>query len=285
MNELAEYLRYALYLFLFAAVSDALVAWVLRRRRARDPKEAASNLVIYMMAKGWRDYVTRGIEVSILAVVYAAAPYKLPITWWAFGLTLLASDFVYYWKHRAEHRVRFMWAYHSVHHSSEEFNLTTAFRLPWLGGFTVMMVYLPLVLAGCNPFVLLLCRQIVLLYQFWIHTGSIGSLGLFDQLFNSPANHRVHHGTNPLYLDRNHGGILIIWDRLFGSYQRELPEEPVKYGLTKKIATQNPLRITLHEPLAVLRDIRGARSLWDALGYVFREPGWKPRKEASLLHP
>ena len=274
METLREILSYALYSFLAVAALGAVVAFFKEPRRS--PREALSNFVIYAMSKSWRDYVMRSIEVAILVGVYAYAPYKLPMTAWALALTLLAADFVYYWKHRSEHGVRLLWAYHSVHHSSTEYNRTTAFRLPWLGSLLGLTFYLPMVLMGFHPLMVILARQLVLLYQFWIHTEKVGSLGWFDGVFNSPSNHRVHHGSNRIYLDRKHGGILIIWDRLFGTYQKELSEVPVVYGLTHPLGTRNPLLVNMHEPIAIVRDVRAASSVSDAVGYVFRGPGWKP---------
>jgi sterol desaturase/sphingolipid hydroxylase (fatty acid hydroxylase superfamily) len=249
----------------------------LRRKEQRDPKETATNLAIYGVGKVWRESFVRGIELAALGALYAWTPLKVPDGVWGFLATLLAVEFVYYWKHRTEHQSRLYWAYHSVHHSSQEYNLSTAIRLPWLGYFLGSATfYAPMVLLGFNPLLIIISRQIVLLYQFWIHTDKIGSMGWFDKIFNSPSNHRVHHASNTTYLDKNHGGILIIWDRMFGTYAAERPEEPVVYGLTKNIGTANPIMINLHEPLAIVRDVRQAKSWRDAVGYVFKGPGWSP---------
>lgn len=271
----AHLLNAAIIVILTWAAVDTIIALV--RRKGRDPKEALSNLGVYAISKGWRDFVTRGVEVFVLFGAATLVPWKLPGTWWAFAVTLLATDLAYYWKHRTEHGVRVLWAFHSVHHSSQEYNLTTAFRLPWFGSIIALIFYIPLVLAGMNPLVVILSRQLVLLYQFWIHTESVGKLGWFDRIMNSPSNHRVHHGSNPRYIDRNHGGILIVWDKLFGTYQAELDAEPVRYGLTHPLGTQNPIKVNLAEPFAIIRDVRQAKSWRDAVRFVFGNPGWRPQ--------
>jgi sterol desaturase/sphingolipid hydroxylase (fatty acid hydroxylase superfamily) len=193
---------------------------------------------------------------------------------------MVVADFIYYWTHRASHRIRLLWAYHSVHHSSKEYNLSTAVRLPWFGIIGDVMFYVPAVLLGFDPVLLAIGKAFVLLYQYWIHTESIGKLGWFDRVLNSPSNHRVHHGSNPIYLDRNHAGVLMIWDRMFGTYQEELAAEPVVYGLTKPLNSYNPLVINVHEPLALLRDVRRAGSFGNALKVLFKGPEWAPGKDA-----
>jgi len=189
-------------------------------------------------------------------------------------LTLVAEDFTYYWFHRASHESRFLWAAHVNHHSSERYNLSTALRQSWTTPFTTLLFYWPLPLLGFHPAMILVATSVSLLYQFWIHTECIDRLGRFESIFNTPSHHRVHHGANIEYLDRNHGGILIVWDRWFGTFEPEVA--PVRYGLTKNIETFNPIRIAFHEWHALLRDMRQARSWRDALGYFFAPPGWSP---------
>lgn len=257
---------------------------ILLRQKNQDPLETASNLAVYGVGKFWRESGVRVVELGALGALYIWTPLRMPATIWGFLATLLVVEFVYYWKHRTEHQVRLFWAYHSVHHSSEEYNLSTAIRLPWFGYFLSSAVfYAPLVAIGFNPLLIIASRQIVLLYQFWIHTDKIGRLGWFDKIFNSPSNHRVHHASNESYLDKNHGGILIIWDRMFGTYGPERAEEAVIYGLTKNIKTKNPLLINLHEPIAMWKDVRRAKSFSEAFGFVFRRPGWQPSHGSNQL--
>jgi len=189
-------------------------------------------------------------------------------------LLFFAEDFTYYWYHRASHEVRFLWAAHENHHSSERYNLSTALRQSWTTPFTEMLFYWPLPLLGFHPTMLLTQKAVSLLYQFWIHTELIDRLGAAERLFNTPSNHRVHHGSNLEYLDRNHGGILIVWDRLFGTFEPERAR--VRYGLTKRLESFNPLTIAFHEWSALARDVRRADSWRARLAYVFAPPGWSP---------
>jgi sterol desaturase/sphingolipid hydroxylase (fatty acid hydroxylase superfamily) len=188
-------------------------------------------------------------------------------------------DFIYYWNHRAMHESRWLWAIHVVHHSSERYNLSTALRQPVADAFGVFVPYGVMAGLGFRPELIETARGVNLLYQFWIHTDAIGRLGAAEEVLNTPSHHRVHHGSNQRYLDRNHGSILILWDRLFGTFQRE--DEPVVYGLTRNIHTYNPWRIATHEHADMLRDVARARTWRDRLGYVLRGPGWAYRSRVA----
>jgi sterol desaturase/sphingolipid hydroxylase (fatty acid hydroxylase superfamily) len=193
----------------------------------------------------------------------------------AWVLLFFAEDFTYYWWHRASHEVRFLWAAHVNHHSSEYYNYSTALRQSYTTPFTVPLFYWWLPLVGFHPLMVLTQITISLLYQFWIHTELVGRMPRwFEFVFNTPSHHRVHHGTNIEYLDRNHGGILILWDRLFGSFEPERAR--VRYGLTNSIHTWNPLRIAFHEWAALGRDFARATTWRDRLGALFAAPGWSP---------
>jgi sterol desaturase/sphingolipid hydroxylase (fatty acid hydroxylase superfamily) len=191
----------------------------------------------------------------------------------ALAAALVGWDLVYYWNHRLMHEHRFLWAIHVVHHSSERYNLSTALRQPVADALGVFVPYGALALLGIRPSLLARARELDLLYQYWIHTDTIRSLGPLEAVLNTPSHHRVHHGSNRRYLDRNHGGILILWDRLFGSFQAE--REPVVYGLTTNITTFQPFRVATHEYAAMARDLAGARRWRDRLGVVLRRPGWR----------
>ena len=195
-------------------------------------------------------------------------------------VAILGWDFIYYWNHRLSHESRWLWAVHVVHHSSERYNLSTALRQPVAEGVTLSVPYGLLALAGVRPAHIEQARALNLIYQFWIHTEAIRSIGWLERVLNTPSHHRVHHGSNRRYLDRNHGSILIVWDRLFGTFEPE--EEPVVYGLTRNIETFNPVRIATHEWRDMARDVAGARTWGDRFGFLVRGPGWAYTRRARL---
>jgi sterol desaturase/sphingolipid hydroxylase (fatty acid hydroxylase superfamily) len=194
---------------------------------------------------------------------------------------IFAWDFIYYWNHRAMHESRFMWAIHVVHHSSERYNLSTALRQPVADAFGTFLPYSGLTLVGFEPALVNTARGVNLIYQFWIHTETINKVGPLEKILNTPSHHRVHHGSNGPYLDRNHGSILIVWDKLFGTFEPE--GDRVVYGLRKNINTFNPLRIAGHEYGEMLRDVARSRTWTDRLSFVLRGPGWAGRRRAEQL--
>ena len=202
-------------------------------------------------------------------------PWALALVWW---------DLAYYWNHRLEHEVRAFWAMHVVHHSSERYNLATALRQPVAGALVVGIPQDLPVRIGVRPSLMAISRSLNLIYQFWIHTDTVRTLGPAEEVLNTPSHHRVHHGSNRRYLDRNHGGILIVWDRLFGTFTREDPDEPVRYGLTTNIGTFDPWKVITHEYRDMFREVARAESWRDRLGAVFGPPGWtRRRREQGLL--
>ena len=207
-----------------------------------------------------------------LAWLYQFRLFDIPVVWWSWVLLLVAEDFCYYWFHRLHHEVRTLWAAHVNHHSSTHYNLTTALRQSWTTPFTGFLFWVPLPLLGFPIEMILIQKSISLLYQYWLHTELIGKLDGFGVIFNTPSHHRVHHGRNPIYLDRNHAGIFIIWDKIFGTFEPEA--ETVDYGLTKNIHTYNPVRIAFHEWSAMLKDLWNAKSWRGRLGYLVMRPGW-----------
>ncbi len=216
----------------------------------------------------------------LLAFVYVYEHFRfftIPVAWWSFILIFFLDDFAYYWFHRISHECRLFWASHVVHHSSQHYNLSTALRQTWSGGFYTFIFWLWLPLLGFHPKMILFQMAISLLYQFWIHTEAINKLPKwFEAIFNTPSHHRVHHGSNPLYLDRNHAGILIIWDKLFGTFQPELENEKVVYGLVKNIKTYNPIKIAFIEWFYMFKDVfSGRKSFVNRLQYLIKPPGWK----------
>lgn len=213
------------------------------------------------------------------AAIYAyLAPWHLSShQWYTWVIALVGVDLLYYTYHRIAHRVRLIWATHQAHHSSEYFNLATALRQKWNNSGEILM-WIPLPLLGIPPWIVFLSFSVNLIYQFWIHTERIGKLWRpVEFVLNTPSHHRVHHGMDPEYLDKNYGGILIIWDRLFGSFQPELFRP--HYGLTKRVDTFNIWKLQTYEYVAMARDVRSATRWRDRLGYIFGPPGWEPRIE------
>jgi len=201
----------------------------------------------------------------------------------ALALAIVGWDFIYYWNHRLMHESRYMWAVHVVHHSSEHYNLSTALRQPVADALGTSVPYGALCLLGISPGLVKTARDVNLLYQYWIHTETMAHLGRSEAVLNTPSHHRVHHGSNKQYLDRNHGSILIVWDRLFGTFEPEV--DPVVYGLTKNIETFNLGRIATHEYVEMLRDVAGASGWAERLSYVVRGPGWAKQRRATLHGP
>jgi sterol desaturase/sphingolipid hydroxylase (fatty acid hydroxylase superfamily) len=224
----------------------------------------------------WRDTATSlamGFGNTFAAVIFGAAVvglgvwihqfrlFDIPVTWWSLILCFIGDDFFYYWFHRTAHRVRWFWASHVIHHSSQHYNLSTALRQTWTGQFSLSFAFrLPLFLMGFDPKLILFCAGLNLVYQFFIHTEVVRRLpwGL-EYWLNTPSHHRVHHGTNARYLDRNYGGVFITWDRLFGTFEAERDDEPARYGIIKNLATFNPLWVAVHEWVGIGRDLVKAR--------------------------
>ncbi|WP_205699028.1 sterol desaturase family protein [Conexibacter sp. SYSU D00693] len=239
-----------------------------------EPRDTATSLTMgigsLVVNAGWKLVV-----VLVYAGLHELAPVDLPDgAWWAWVLLFFADDLAYYWYHRLHHEVRVFWASHVVHHSSEHYNLSTALRQTWTP-MTGLPFWAPLALMGFEPWQILLAQSWSLLYQFWLHTERISRLPRWAEfVLNTPSHHRVHHGSQEQYLDRNHGGILIIWDRLFGTFHPE--GERVRYGLTTNIGTFNPVDVAFGEYRSLWRDVRTARSWRDRVGFLLRGPGWQP---------
>ncbi len=235
-----------------------------------DWKETGANIAIYF-GNFLLEFLGFGVLFVIgLAVVEPLAFFELPKSWWFWPLALLAADLSYYWMHRLEHEIRLFWAVHVVHHSSPEFNMTTALRLSWLESLYEWIFFVPMILLGFGVVETLIALFIVIQYQSWIHTEKVGSLGILDKIFNTPSVHRVHHGSDAECLDKNYGGFLIVWDHLFGTYQAET--QPVTYGLTEPLQSSNPFTINFHEFGNIARDLKSQK-------------GWRKKKVALFGAP
>ena len=218
--------------------------------------------------------------IPLIIFTYIWEHYRLttiPFVWWSWLLIFFLEDFAYYINHRIGHRSRLFWASHVVHHSSEKYNLSTALRQTWTGGFYGFVFWAWLALLGFHPVMIFAQMSISLIYQYWIHTELINKMPKwFEYIFNTPSHHRVHHGKNPLYLDKNYAGILIIWDRMFGTFQAEMEEEKVVYGLTTNIKTYNLLKIAFNEWIVLFKEAFGAKTTFiNKLKYFIKPPGWR----------
>lgn len=263
-------------LVLAIEVLKAVFSGTLRGRTLLDMIASASTFIPVILVEV---FLMSFLYVGMVWVADAFVTWQMPITIWTFALAILACDFAYYWEHRIAHQVRLLWTQHAVHHSSREMNVTVAIRFGPFEGFASALLHFPLVLIGFPPEMVFAGIIIVLGYQTWIHTELIGKLGPLEGVLNTPANHRVHHGCDDKYIDKNYGGILIIWDRLFGTYQRE--EETPRYGLKRDYDSVNPLSVWFSEWPQVFRDVRSAKSVGEVWMYLFGQPGWRPKPKSQ----
>ncbi len=270
-------ISYAIPLFVALVLAEML--WARRQRPdAYEPRDTLTSLAL-----GLGSTVAGAISGGLLLAVFLWT-YQFRIfdfgprwwaVWWAWPLCFVLDDLKYYWVHRFGHRIRWFWASHVNHHSSQHYNLSTALRQTWTGFLTLNFVFaLPLVLLGFHPVMIAICGGFNLIYQFWIHTEAIGRMPRwFEAVMNTPSHHRVHHATNPRYLDRNYAGVFIVWDRLFGTFEAECDDERIRYGIVRQLGSFNLLWTVFHEWAGMLRDIRMAP--WrHKLSYLLREPGW-----------
>ena len=268
---------------LFVAVALAfagLEAWLrFRTGRSYDRKALFGTLGVGLGQVIFNGLAGLAISALYLAV-YELTPLRAPVDQlWSWGLLFLLSECLYYWQHRMSHEVRWLWATHSVHHSAEELTLPAAFRLGWTGSISgLWLFFLPLPLLGWHPAAVAAVLALNLRFQYFLHSELPPWLGPLEWVFNTPAAHRVHHASNAAYLDRNYGGVLIVFDRLFGTYAREATDDPCRYGLTEPVRSHNPVVIALHEWRRLLPDMRRAGSPWRALKVAAGYPGERPKR-------
>lgn len=289
----------AIPFFLLLLILEWTAARKLERiERDDDPPPERPGAGSYLTADSWASIRMGLISIATTAgwkflalLGYAAiytyvARWHLPATrWYTWVIAILGVDLLYYCYHRSAHRIRLMWATHQAHHSSQYFNFATALRQKWNNSGEILM-WVPLPLLGIPPWMVFCSFSLNLIYQFWVHTERIGTLwGPIEFVFNTPSHHRVHHGMDAEYLDKNYGGIFILWDRLFGTFRRETFRP--HYGLTKQVGTYNVWTLQTHEYLAIARDVRGATGLRARIGYVFGPPGWRPvgRDRQNVIAP
>ncbi len=271
--EIPNLIHYAIPFFILTVIIEVILT-VKVKLEEYDFKDSSTSILMGL-GNVFLGIIAKAMVLGIFLFLYKYRIFTISFAWWSWILLLFVEDLTYYWFHRISHESRLFWASHVVHHSSKKYNLSTALRQTWSGGFYTFVFWLPLVLIGFHPVMVLVQMSISLIYQYWIHTELIKKMPKwFEAVFNTPSHHRVHHATNPQYLDRNHAGIFIIWDRLFGTFEPEV-EKPV-YGLVKNIETYNPLKIAFIEWYQMFVDFFTSKtSILNKFKYFIKPPGWK----------
>jgi sterol desaturase/sphingolipid hydroxylase (fatty acid hydroxylase superfamily) len=272
-----EPVTYAIPLFVALVLAEMVWAWK-RNPRAYEPRDTLTSLA-FGLGSTVAGALVGGAFFALFIWVYQFRIFDFGpqwwAVWWAWPLCFVLDDLKYYWVHRFGHRVRWFWASHVNHHSSQHYNLSTALRQTWTGALTLGFAFaLPLVLLGFHPVMIAICGGFNLIYQFWIHTEAIGRMPRwFEAVMNTPSHHRVHHATNPRYLDRNYAGVFIVWDKAFGTFEPESDEERIRYGIVRQLGTFNLIWSVFHEWVGIAQDMW--RAPWrHKLSYLLREPGW-----------
>ena len=263
-------------LVVLAAFVEGL--WLSRTRSERYDWRASATSLADLAVRRALMFLPYSLTAPLFAVAYEHRLFTQTLdSVWSVLLLFVSLEFFYYWFHRASHTVRWFWNSHSVHHSPNQLTLAAAYRLGWLGRFIGATVFFaPMSFLGFEPTTVLAALFLNLLYQFWLHADWIPKLGVLEYVLNTPSNHRVHHARNPEYLDANYGGVLIVFDRLFGTYIEERADLPCDYGLVSRATTYNPIRINFEPWLGLARDLASARSPGDAWMFLFGPPGWRP---------
>jgi sterol desaturase/sphingolipid hydroxylase (fatty acid hydroxylase superfamily) len=270
-----------LYLILLPLVLGAALIeglWLSRARGEGYDWKAWGTSVADLAVRRLLAIVPYSLATPVFVLAYEHRLFTMTIDSAASVLALfIGLEFFYYWYHRTSHTVRWFWNTHAVHHSPNQFNLAAAYRLGWFGKLTGATIFFtPLSFLGFEPTTVLAALALNLLYQFWIHADWIPKLGVLEYVLNTPSAHRVHHARNPEYLDANFGGVLIVFDRLFGTYVEERADLPCEYGLVHPVTTYNPIRINAEPWIGLLKDLKTARSPSEAWHYLFGAPGWRP---------
>lgn len=262
---------------LIALIVVEVIIGAIRQRQSYLLADTATSLS--MLAGNIAINLTlQGITLGFYYWIYQFRIFDISNSWATWLLLVVLIDLNFYCFHRASHRVRILWAVHVNHHSSEYMNLGTALRQAWFGPVVRWLFFWPLVVVGFDPLMFMSAGAVSTIAGFWVHTEQIRKMpAWFETIFNTPSHHRVHHGSNPEYIDKNYANLFILWDRWFGSFAQE--QTPVRYGLTKNIDTFNPLRVVFHELWAIIKDVRLARSFQDRFHYVFSPPAWSPDEE------
>lgn len=275
-----------LFLLLLAPVFLVTIAvelfwWRARGRHVYEWRDTLNNSVLALSHQA-ADALAWSLLLGLFYAVWRHRLFEIPFNLASVILLYVLQDFLYYWFHRASHRIRWMWASHVVHHSQESLNLSTAFRQSLTYPISGMWVFwLPLAWIGFKPEHIVLCVAVNLAYQFFVHTEAVNKLPrAYEWLFNTPSHHRVHHARNPQYIDRNYAGVLVIWDRLFGSFVLEDPADPCDYGITRQLKTRNPIRMMFHEWIDLFRDVARPGPLWLRTKHLWAPPEWQRENSA-----
>ncbi|CAN5281765.1 sterol desaturase family protein [soil metagenome] len=285
LNSSDKVILYAIPLFLIAIILEFVVN-AIEDRKLYNGKDSIASIAMGMGSL----FVNLGMKALALIVYGFLYQFRifegLETHWWAWVILFFADDFSFYWHHRLSHEVRILWAAHVNHHSSVNLNYSTALRQSWTELLHKYLFWLWLPIIGFHPIMILTVMSISLIFQFLQHTRLVKKLGPIEWIFNTPSSHRVHHASNVRYMDRNHAGILIIWDRIFGTYQEELDEDEPIYGITTNIDTYNPVKIATHEYAAIWHDLKQMPTFKDKVKLLLYPPGWStngPNQTAKFL--
>ncbi|TVR81178.1 MAG: sterol desaturase family protein [Chitinophagaceae bacterium] len=265
---------YAIPVFIVFILLELGIAWKIKRD-AYELKDSAANITMGLGSA----IIGLGVKSVVLILflgIYQYRIFDIGFQWWAWLILLFADDFSFYWHHRLSHQIRLLWAAHVNHHSSQKYNLSVALRQSWTEVIYKYIFWMWLPLIGFHPLMVMTMISINLIYQFFVHTEVVKKMGVLEYFMNTPSHHRVHHASNIRYLDKNHAGIFIIWDKLFGTFSPEDEDERPVYGITRNINTHNPLKIASHEFADLWKDVRKADNLKDKILYIIMPPGWSP---------
>lgn len=272
------------YILFIAVMGISIELFISKREGLKnyDKEESLISVAIFFLSVILNG-AFRVLSGGVLLFAYEHRLFEIQLGSFAqFGIAALLTEFFYYWMHRYSHEVRLGWASHVVHHSPECFNFSTAYRLGFTGFFSLLWVFfLPIAWLGFEPKIIALCLSLNLLYQFWLHTELIPKLGWFEWFFNTPSHHRVHHASNPLYIDRNYGGTVILFDRLFGTFQEEDSRIQIEYGLIEKIQSKKIFKISFMGWVALFNDMRAEPALLKKIALIIRPPGWSSGGERT----
>ncbi len=276
MPDLPDPIQYAVPGFIALLIAEIIFVRV-TNRGAYEPRDTLTSLLLGT-GSTVAGVLTGGIILATALRLWEHRLFDIGWAWWAWPLCFVLDDLAYYFSHWFMHRVRWGWASHVIHHSSQHYNLSTALRQTWTGFVSLTWAFrLPLFLIGFHPAMVFFCAGLNLIYQFWIHTEAVGRMPKwFEAVMNTPSHHRVHHAVNPRYLDRNYAGVFIVWDKLFGTFEPERDDERPRYGIVKNLGTFNLLWAAFHEWVGIARDVAHAKSWRERWGYVAGPPGWSP---------